>query len=122
MFLSVVRAALVGAVICTVAQILLDKTRLTPARILVIYVVLGVALGATGLFRPLADFAGAGARVPILGFGALMAEGVRRSVAAEGLAGVFSGGLGAAAGGISAALVFGFFFALFFRGKPKRMS
>ena len=101
------------------AQILIDKTRMTPARILVMYVVLGVFLGAVGLYEPLVKFAGAGATTPLTGFGYLIAKGVRRAVLEKGLVGALTGGLTAAAGGTAAALVFGFLAALIFKGKPK---
>ncbi len=112
-------AFLVGGAFCIVAQILLDKTSLTPARILVGYVVAGVLLGAVGLYGPLAEFAGAGATTPLTGFGYLIAKGVRTAVDEKGLLGVLSGPLTAAAIGTTAALVFGFLAALLSRGKPK---
>ena len=112
-------AFLIGGAFCVVAQILLDKTSLSPARILVGYVVAGVALGAVGLYGPLLDFAGAGASVPLTGFGYLISKGVRTAVDEKGLLGVLSGPLTAAAIGTTAALLFGFLAALFSRGKPK---
>ena len=112
-------AFLVGGVFCVVAQILLDKTSLSPARILVGYVVAGVLLGAVGLYGPLAEFAGAGATTPLTGFGYLIAKGVRSAVDEKGLLGVLSGPLTAAAIGTTAALLFGFLAALISRGKPK---
>ena len=112
-------AFLVGGAFCIVAQILLDKTALTPARILVGYVVAGVFLGAVGLYGPLAEFAGAGATVPLTGFGYLIAKGVRTAVDEKGLLGILSGPLGAAAIGTTAALLLGFLAALIARGKPK---
>ena len=118
--LSLLLAILIGGAICLPAQLLLDLTRMTPARILVLYVVAGVVLEALGLFTPLRALAGAGATVPLLGFGATVAEGVREAVEAEGLLGALTGGLRAAAGGTAAALVFGYLFALGFRGKAKR--
>lgn len=118
--LSLVRAFLVGGLICVIAQVLIDKTRLTPARILVCLVVTGVFLDAVGLFEPLKEFGGAGATTPLCGFGALIASGVRKAVDEKGLLGVLTGGLTAAAGGTSAALVFGYIAALCTRGKPKR--
>ena len=102
-----------------IAQILIDKTKLTPARILVIYVGAGVVIGAAGLYQPLADFAGAGATVPLTGFGFLISKGVREAVDKQGLLGALTGGLTAAAGGISAALVFGYLAALVFKGKRR---
>ncbi len=109
----------VGGALCVIAQILIDRTKLTPARILVIYVVAGVILGAVGLYKPLVEFAGAGATTPLTGFGYLISKGVREAVESEGLLGALTGGLGAAAGGIAAALVFGYLACLLTRGKPK---
>ena len=113
-------AFLVGGAFCALAQLLLDLTALTPARVLVIYVVSGVALGALGLYEPLYRFAGAGASVPLVGFGAAVAKGVREAVTESGALGILTGGLTAAAGGTSAALIFGYLSALVFHGKPKR--
>ena len=112
-------AFLVGGAWCVIAQILLDKTKLTPARILVGYVVLGVILGAVGLYEPLVEFAGAGATTPLTGFGYTMVKGVRRAVEEKGLLGAFTGGLTAAAGGITAALVLGCLCAVLFRSRPR---
>ena len=112
-------AFVVGGLFCVVAQILIDKTRLTPARILVTYVVVGVFLGAIGLYEPLVTFAGAGATTPLTGFGYLIAKGVREAVQQKGLLGALTGGLTAASGGTTAALVFGFLATLIFHGKPK---
>ena len=109
----------VGGVLCVIAQILIDKTKLTPARILVSYVVIGVLLGAIGVYKPLVDFAGAGATVPLTGFGYLISEGVREAVDKQGLLGALTGGLTAAAGGIAAALIFGYLAAVFFKGKRR---
>ncbi len=108
------KAFLVGGAICAVSQALIDRTRLTPARILSAYVVLGVALGALGLWEPVAEFAGCGATVPLLGFGYTMAEGVKSAVAESGLLGAFTGGLTAAAGGIAAAVTLSLLAALVF--------
>ena len=102
-----VNAFWVGGLICVAGQILIDKTKLTPARILTGFVVAGVILGAIGLYKPLVDFAGAGASVPISGFGFLMSEGVRKALAQDGALGILTGGLTSAAAGISAAIVFG---------------
>ncbi len=110
---------LVGGLLCGGAQILIDRTRLTPARILVAYVVSGVALTAIGIYDPLVDFAGAGATVPLTGFGYTLAHGVEEAVGKYGLLGALTGGLTATAGGITAALVFGWIAAMIFRGKPK---
>ena len=112
-------AFLVGGGFCVIAQILIDRTRLTPARILVSYVVAGVFLGAIGAYEPLADFAGAGATTPLTGFGYLISRGVREAVDEQGLLGALTGGFRAAAGGIAAALVFGYLTCLIFSGKPK---
>ena len=112
-------AFIIGGLFCVVAQILLDKTALSPARILVGYVVAGVLLGAVGLYGPLVEFAGAGATTPLTGFGYLIAKGVRTAVDEEGLIGTLKGALCAAAAGTAAALCFGYLAALFFRSKPK---
>ena len=117
---SLLRAFLVGGVLCLIGQVLIDKTGLTPARILVLYVVSGVILSALGLYQPLADFAGAGATVPLTGFGHLLAKGVREAVAESGLLGALSGGITAASAGITAAIFFGLLAALFFRSRRKR--
>ena len=117
--LQLVRAFLVGGALCVIAQILIDKTKLTPARILVSYVVAGVILGAIGLYKPLVDFAGAGATVPLTGFGYLISEGIREAVDKQGLLGSLTGALTAAAGGISAALIFGYLSAVIFKGKRR---
>ncbi|MBQ7473088.1 MAG: stage V sporulation protein AE [Oscillospiraceae bacterium] len=114
------KAFLVGGLFCAIGQILIDRTRLTPARILTSYVVAGVILGALGLYQPLVDFAGAGASVPLTGFGNLLAKGVREAVAEKGLIGAFTGGIGAAAGGICAAVFFALLGALLFRAKEKK--
>lgn len=112
-------AFLVGGAICAVGQLLLDFTKLTPARILVLFVTAGVVLAAVGLYGPLVDFAGAGATVPLTGFGWLMAEGVKKAVAGDGLFGVLSGGMTAASAGLTAAVVFGLAAALFSRSRDK---
>ena len=117
--LPYLRAFLVGGAICVIAQILIDRTKLTPARILVIYVVAGVVLGGIGLYEPLVKLGGAGATTPLTGFGYLVARGVREAVDEKGLLGALTGGLSSAAGGIAAALVFGYLACLLFRGKPK---
>ena len=117
--LPYVRAFLVGGAFCVIAQVLIDKTKLTPARILVIYVVAGVILGGVGLYKHLADFGGAGATTPLTGFGYLIAKGVQEAVDEKGLLGALTGPLTAASGGTAAALVFGYLVALVCRGKPK---
>jgi stage V sporulation protein AE len=119
-FMPYVNAFLVGGGLCALAQILIDKTRLTPARILVGYVVAGVLLGAIGVYKYIADFAGAGAAVPLTGFGYTISEGVRKAVDERGLLGALTGSLTAASGGTAAALVFGLIAALCVRSKPKR--
>ena len=112
-------AFLCGGALCALGQLLIDKTKLTPARILVSYVVAGVALGGLGLYQPIIDFAGAGATVPLTGFGALLAKGTREAVAERGLLGVLTGGFTAAAAGIAAAIFFGLIAALIFRSGDK---
>ncbi|MBR1496021.1 MAG: stage V sporulation protein AE [Oscillospiraceae bacterium] len=110
---------LVGGALCGLGQILIDRTALTPARILTAYVVAGVVLGALGLYQPLVDWAGAGASVPLTGFGSNLAKGVREAVAEQGWLGVFTGGFTASAAGVCAALVFGWLVALVFRAREK---
>lgn len=112
-------AFLVGGALCAIAQILIDKTKLTPARILVLYVTLGVALSAFGIYEPFAEFAGAGATVPLTGFGHILAKGVKDAVAEKGFLGIFTGGLTGSAGGICAAVVFGYVTALICNPKSK---
>ena len=114
-----VKAFIFGGILCVIGQILVDKTKLTPARILVSYVVLGVVLYAAGIYEPFAEFAGAGASVPLTGFGNTLAKGVREAVDEKGLLGVFTGGLGATAGGITAAIVFGLIMSLLFKPRDK---
>ena len=113
-------AFFVGGIFCIIAQVLIDKTNLTPARILVTYVVAGVILGAVGLYKPLLDLAGAGAATPLTGFGYLVSKGVREAVDERGLLGALTGSLTAASGGTAAALCFGYLAALIFKGKPKK--
>jgi stage V sporulation protein AE len=117
--LPFVWAFVIGGARCVLAQILLDKTKLTPARILVGYVVLGVFLGAVGVYKPLVDFAGAGATTPLTGFGYRLAEGVMEEVDAAGFLGIFTGGIKASAAGITAAVFFAFLAALFAEPKEK---
>ena len=114
-----VRTFFVGGVICLIGPLLIDLTKLTPARILTAYVVAGVILGALGLYQPLADWAGAGATVPLTGFGNLLAKGVKEAVAQRGVIGAFTGGFTAAAGGICAAIFFGILVASLFKSKEK---
>mgnify|MGYP001106610905 CR=1 FL=1 len=115
-----VKAFIIGGLICVIGQILIDKTALTPARILVMFVTAGVILGALGLYEPLVDFAGAGATIPLTGFGNSLAKGVIKAVDEEGVIGAFTGGVKAAAGGIAAAVFFGYLIALVFDPKTKR--
>ena len=117
--LSCVRAFLAGGLLCVIAQILIDRTKLTPARILVLYVTAGVLFGALGFYEPFVEYAGAGATTPLTGFGYLIAKGTKKAVEEQGLLGAFTGGLTAAAGGIAAALVFGYLACLIAKGKPK---
>ena len=117
LFLKLLFSFVIGGALCVIAQILLDKTSLTPARILVGFVVFGVILSALGLYTPIVELAGAGATTPLSGFGHLIAQGVRQSVDSQGLLGALTGPLTSAAAGISAALIFGFLASLIFKGK-----
>lgn len=110
---------IVGGLFCALGEVLIDYTKLTPARILVTYVVAGVILGAFGIYDKLADFAGAGATVPLTGFGNVLANGVREAIDTHGFVGIFTGGLSAASAGITSAIVFGFIVALIFKSKEK---
>lgn len=114
-----IKAFLVGGALCLIGQILIDKTKLTPARILVSYVVIGVLLGAVGVYEPLAEFAGAGATVPLTGFGYNLAKGVKEAVQEDGFLGIFTGGLKTCAGGIAAAITAGLLVSLIFKPKDK---
>ena len=114
-----IKAFLLGGILCAIGQILIDKTKLTPARILVMYVVGGVILGALGLYQPLIDWAGAGASVPLTGFGNTLAKGVKEAIDESGALGILTGGLKATAGGITAAVVFGLLAAFLFKPKDK---
>ena len=113
------KAFLIGGALCLIGQLLIDKTGLTSARILVCYVVAGVILGGVGLYGPFAEFAGAGATVPLTGFGNLLAKGVKEAVDEKGFLGIFTGGLKATAGGITAAIAAGLLASLLFRAKDK---
>ena len=113
------KAFAVGGAFCLIGQILIDKTKLTPARILVSYVVIGVILGGIGIYKPLKEFAGAGATVPLTGFGFTLAKGVKEAIAQDGFLGIFTGGLKAAAGGIAAAVFAGLLASLLFKPKDK---
>ena len=114
------KAFAVGGLFCIIGQVLIDRTKLTPARILVAYVVSGVVLGAVGVYGPLADWAGAGATVPLTGFGYSLAKGVKEAVAEKGLLGALTGGITSTAGGIAAAIFLGVVVAMLFKPRPKR--
>ena len=118
--MNYLNAFLCGGILCAIGQILIDKTKLTPARILTGYVVAGVILSALGVYQPIADWGGAGATVPLTGFGHALAKGVSKAVAEKGWLGVFTGGLTATAGGITAAVVFAVIMALIFKPGDKR--
>lgn len=118
-FLQLLKAFVTGGLICAAGQILIDKTSLTPAKILTIYVVLGVILGAAGVYEPLVRWAGSGATVPLTGFGYNLAKGVRQAVLRNGLLGAFTGGITAASGGITAAIVFGWIISVLFKSGDK---
>lgn len=113
------KAFVVGGLLCMIGQFLIDKTRLTPARILVSYVVLGVILGAVGVYKPLVEFAGAGATVPLTGFGYSIAKGVKEAVLEDGFLGILTGGMRATAGGITAAVIAGLITSFLFKAKDK---
>lgn len=117
--MSYLKAFFVGGLLCLIGQVLIDKTKLTPARILVSYVVIGVVLGGLGIYPKLADFAGAGATIPLTGFGNTLAKGVRDSIMEDGFLGVFTGGLKASAGGITVAIFAGLIASIFFSPKDK---
>ena len=117
--MELLKAFFVGGLLCALGQILIDKTKLTPARILVLYVVAGVVLGAAGVYEKLVDFAGAGATIPLTGFGNTLAKGVREAVDKDGFLGIFTGGFTAAAGGIAAAIGAGLLASLIFKAKDK---
>ncbi len=119
-FLDYLWAFLIGGALCVIAQILIDKTKLTPARILVIYVCAGVVLTAIGVYEPIVNFAGSGATVPLTGFGFAIAKGVQKAVEEKGLLGALTGGLEATAGGIAASICFGLLMSLLFSSKPKK--
>ena len=114
-----IKAFVIGGALCVIAQLLIDYTKLTPAKILVSYVVLGVLLGGVGVYGPLVDFAGAGTSVPLLGFGNTLAKGVREAVQESGFLGIFTGGLKATAGGITVAILSGLVVSLIFKPKDK---
>lgn len=118
--ITYLKAFAVGGALCVIAQILIDRTRLTPARILTLYVVAGVVLGAIGVYEPLAKWAGAGAATPLTGFGNVLARGIRKAVDEKGFLGIFTGGFTSSAAGICAALFFGLLAALLFKSREKR--
>ena len=117
--MELIKAFIVGGIFCIIGQILIDKTKLTPARILVGYVVMGVILGAVGIYKPIVEFAGAGATVPLTGFGYTLSKGVKEEIIQKGFLGILKGGLRAAAGGITAAIVAGLIVSLIFKAKDK---
>ena len=114
-----VKAFIVGGTLCLIGQILIDKTKLTPARILVSYVVIGVILGGIGIYEPLTEFGGAGATVPLTGFGYNLSKGVKEAITQDGFIGIFTGGLKASAGGITAAILAGLVASMIFKAKDK---
>lgn len=120
MFIDILKAFIAGGIICMIGQFLIDYTKLTPARILTGYVVTGVILSAMGIYQYLVDFAGAGASVPLSGFGHLLATGVKKSVSEEGFLGIFKGGLTASSAGITAAILFGLLAAVCFKQRDKQ--
>ena len=119
LFMEYARAFLCGGVLCLIGQLLIDKTPLTPAKILVTYVVSGVVLGGLGLYKYVVELGGAGATVPLTGFGFLLSKGVAKAVEEQGVLGALTGGVTAAAGGIAASIFFGYLAALVFKSKPK---
>lgn len=119
MIMDYIWAFIIGGLLCAVGEVLIDYTKLTPARILTAYVVAGVVLGALGLYQPLVDFAGAGASVPLTGFGNVLVKGVEKAIDENGFLGIFTGGLTGAAGGITAAMIFALIIACIFKSKVK---
>ncbi len=119
--MELIKCFIVGGLLCVVAQILIDKTAITPARILVGYVCAGVLLTGIGIYKPLVEFAGCGATVPLTGFGYTLAVGVEKAVSETGILGALTGGLSATAGGIGSAILFSLFFGLIFKGKPENL-
>ncbi len=115
-----VKAFIVGGIICVIGQILIDKTKLTPARILVIFVCAGAFMELFNLYKPIVEFAGAGATVPLTGFGSVLTDGVKKAIDHKGLLGILTGGLTASAAGIDTALLFGFLVSVIFKSKPKK--
>lgn len=121
MLIKALLAFLIGGIFCVIAQILIDKTSLAPARILVLYVIIGVFLGAVGLYKPLFEISGCGVSLPLIGYGGNIAKGVKEAVLSDGLFGVFSGAFTAAATGCTVSLFLGFILSLFFKGKSKNL-
>ena len=119
-FLTYLKVFITGGIICTIGQVLIDKTKLTPARILVLFVVLGVVLTGLGIYKPIVDFGGSGATVPISGFGYALANGVKEEIDENGFLGIFTGGITATSAGITAAIVFGYLGALFSKSNIKK--
>ncbi|MCL2828454.1 MAG: stage V sporulation protein AE [Oscillospiraceae bacterium] len=114
-----IKAFVAGGILCAIGQVLIDRTKLTPARILVVYVVAGVILGAVGVYQPFVEWAGAGATVPLTGFGNVLAQGMKDAVTEKGILGIFSGAFTAGAAGIGAAVIFGYLAAVVFRPEEK---
>lgn len=119
MLMAFVKAFVIGGLLCVIGQILVDKTSLTPARILVAYVVAGVILGAAGVYKPFSEWSGAGASIPLTGFGNTLAQGVKKAVEEKGLLGAFTGGFTSSAGGISSAIFFGYIVSIIFKPREK---
>ena len=119
-WIKIINSFWVGGIICVIAQILIDKTKITPAKTMVLYVVSGAILTLVGIYQPIVEFAGAGATVPIIGFGYLLAKGAMESVDKIGILGALTGGISAAAGGLTAAILFGYIAALLFKSKGKK--
>ena len=119
-FLTYLKVFITGGIICTIGQVLIDKTKLTPARILVLFVVLGVVLTGLGIYKPIVDFGGSGATVPISGFGYALANGVKEEIDKNGFLGIFTGGITATSAGITAAIVFGYLGALISKSNIKK--
>jgi len=117
--LPYIKAFVAGGILCAIGQVLIDRTKLTPARILVVYVVAGVILGAVGVYQPFVEWAGAGATVPLTGFGNVLAQGMKDAVTEKGILGIFSGAFTAGAAGIGAAVIFGYLAAVVFRPEEK---
>jgi len=120
MGLDLLKAFVVGGIICVIGQLLIDLTKLSPGKVLSMFVVIGVLLGAIGVYEPLVEFAGSGATVPLTGFGYLLCTGVQKAVEENGILGIFTGGLTSAAGGVTAAIIFGLVMSVIFKPKSKK--